>query len=76
MAAVAGDYALAYGARKGIYIAGGVSARLFPKLDQAAFRRAFENKGRFRDYCAAIPTRMILEPERAALLGAAKFAFG
>ncbi len=75
MALVAGDYALAYGARKGVYIAGGVSERLFPKLDHAAFRRAFENKGRFAGYCAAIPTRIILHPERAALLGAARFAF-
>jgi glucokinase len=75
MATVAGDYALAYGARKGVYIAGGVSERLFPGLDHAAFRAAFENKGRFAGYCAAIPTRIILHPERAALLGAARFAF-
>ena len=75
MALIAGDYALAYGARKGVYIAGGISERLFPKLDHAAFRAAFENKGRFSGYCAAIPTRIILHPERAALLGAARFAF-
>lgn len=75
MANVAGDYALGYGARKGVYIAGGVSERLFGRLDHAHFRAAFENKGRFSGYCAAIPTRIIQHPERAALLGAARFAF-
>ena len=40
------------------------------RLRDGAFREGFEDKGRFRDYCAAIPTKAILHPY-AALLGAA-----
>jgi glucokinase len=46
-----------------------------PKLGAAfahsQFRARFEDKGRFRDYLAAIPTFVIVRPD-AALLGAAK----
>jgi glucokinase len=69
--AVAGDLALAHGARGGVYIAGGIGAKIEGFLHQSAFRRRFEDKGRLKPYVAAIPTRLIVNPD-IALLGAAR----
>jgi len=74
LGAVAGDVALTLGARRGVYIAGGVAPRILPFLQISAFRQRFEAKGRFTDYMAAIPTWVILH-KQAALLGAARVAF-
>jgi glucokinase len=71
--AVAGDFALAFGATGGVYLGGGIAPRLIDTLRKSGFRQAFEAKGRFRDYCSAIPTKIILHPH-AALLGAAAAA--
>jgi len=68
--AVAGDFALSYGAQGGVYLAGGIAPRLLDILQTSAFRSRFEAKGRFRDYVAAIPTRVVTHPY-LALLGAA-----
>jgi glucokinase len=68
--AVAGDFALSYGAQGGVYLAGGIAPRLLDVLQTSAFRSRFEAKGRFRDYVAAIPTRVVTHPY-LALLGAA-----
>jgi glucokinase len=68
--AVAGDFALSYGAQGGVYIAGGIAPRLLDVLQQSAFRSRFEDKGRFRPYVAAIPTRVVTHPY-LALMGAA-----
>lgn len=70
-ASFAGDAALIYGAQGGIFIGGGVSRRLLDLVDAADFRRRFEDKGRFDGYLRAIPTRAILDPDMAALHGAA-----
>jgi glucokinase len=69
---VAGDFALAYGARGGVYLAGGVSRHLMQTLRNGGFRRRFEEKGRFEPYMREIPTRAILHPHTIALLGAAR----
>jgi len=71
MGAVAGDIALTFGARGGLYIAGGVPPRILPWLERGEFRRAFEAKGRFAPYLAEISTQVILHPQ-AALIGAAR----
>jgi glucokinase len=68
--AVAGDFALSYGAQGGVYLAGGIAPRLLDVLQTGGFRSRFEDKGRFRDYVAAIPTRVVTHPY-LALLGAA-----
>ena len=68
--AVAGDFALSYGAHGGVYIAGGIAPKLLNVLQTGVFRRRFEAKGRFTDYVAAIPTRVVVHPYMA-LLGAA-----
>lgn len=75
LGSAAGDIALTTGARGGVYIAGGIAPRILPFLKASPFRERFERKGRFQDYMAAIPTRVILH-KHAALLGAARVAFG
>lgn len=72
---VAGDIALTTGARGGVYIAGGIAPRILPFLKASPFRERFERKGRYQDYMAGIPTHVILH-KHAALLGAARVAFG
>lgn len=68
--AVAGDIALAHGARGGVLIAGGIAGKIEPYLQEGRFREQFEAKGRLSDFVKSIPTRLILNPN-AALLGAA-----
>lgn len=69
--AVAGDLALAHGARGGVYIAGGIAEKIEEFLMQSPFRRRFEDKGRLTPYVAAIPTQLNVYPD-IALLGAAR----
>jgi glucokinase len=71
MGSVAGDFALAYGAHGGVFIAGGVAPKLFSYLEKSDFRRRFEAKGRFEAYLRAIPSAVVVQPH-AALLGAAR----
>jgi glucokinase len=68
---VAGDLALAHGARGGVYIAGGIAQKIEAFLVQSAFRQRFEDKGRLSPFVRAIPTRLIVNPD-VALLGAAR----
>lgn len=68
---VAGDFALAHGARGGVYIAGGIAQKIEALLTQSAFRARFESKGRLSPFVAAIPTKLIVNAD-AALLGAAR----
>jgi glucokinase len=64
----AGNVALTFGARGGVYIAGGISPRILDFLVQSEFRERFEAKGRFRGYLAAIPSYIITHPA-AAMIG-------
>jgi glucokinase len=57
---VAGNLALTFGARGGVYIAGGILRRFPEFLAASAFRSRFEAKGRFRPYLEKIPTILIL----------------
>lgn len=68
---VAGDLALAHGARGGVYIGGGIAQKIEAFLIASPFRARFESKGRLSSYVAGIPTRLIVHPE-AAFLGAAR----
>jgi glucokinase len=70
---VAGDIALVYGARGGVFLGGGIAPAIAQRLQASAFRARFEAKGRFRAYLSAIPTCVIANPH-AALLGAASLA--
>ena len=70
LGAVAGNFALAYGARKGVYVAGGIAPKILDFLGSSPFRERFESKGRMNDYVKAIPTFVVIQPH-AALIGAA-----
>jgi glucokinase len=68
--AVAGDIALAHGARGGVFIAGGIAQKIKDVLSASDFRARFESKGRLSGFVQAIPTRIILD-ENATFIGAA-----
>mgnify|MGYP003700655955 CR=1 FL=1 len=69
----AGNVALGFGAQGGVYLAGGILPRFPDFLAASGFRARFEDKGRFRDYLAAIPTWLITRQD-AAFLGLAAVA--
>lgn len=66
----AGDFALAVGARQGLFLAGGVAQKLGAALGTGPFREGFEAKGRHRGLLSSIPTALITHPQ-PGLLGAA-----
>jgi len=55
----ASNHALTLGARGGVYIAGGIVPRYPESFARSGFRRRFEDKGRFSDYLAAVPTYVV-----------------
>jgi len=67
---VAGDLALSLGAHGGIYITGGIIAKLGDAFEHSNFRQRFEDKGRFSPYLADVPTYVITHPY-PALVGLA-----
>lgn len=73
LGSVAGDFALAYGAWDGVYLAGGVLSALAPWVRQPRFRERFCDKGRFRPTLEAIPLGQIVHPQ-PGLLGATTYA--
>ncbi len=66
---VAGDLALTFGARGGVYVGGGIAPRLLPELQCSAFRERFESKGRFQGYLSKIPTFVIDTEVSPAFIG-------
>jgi glucokinase len=70
LAGFAGDVALMFGAKGGVFLGGGVTARLRQFVDPVAFRESFEDKGRLRPYLAAIPLS-IITADTLALRGCA-----
>jgi len=76
---VAGDFALAHGARGGVYIAGGIAGKIEKVLRASRFRARFEDKGRLSHYVETIPTRLILNDDATffgAALASVEFAAG
>jgi glucokinase len=66
----AGNLAVTLGALGGIYIGGSIVPRLGSWFDGSPFRARFEDKGRFGDYLATIPTYVITAGQ-ATWVGAA-----
>ena len=56
---IAGNLGVTLGATGGIYIGGGIVPRLGERFGRSGFRARFEEKGRFHNYLAAIPTYVI-----------------
>jgi glucokinase len=61
----AGNVALTFGARGGVYIAGGISPRIVDFLRRSQFRVRFEAKGRFGNYLKSIPVHVVTHPDAA-----------
>ncbi|CDZ26199.1 glucokinase [Neorhizobium galegae] len=70
---VAGDMALIFMARGGVYLAGGISQKIIPALKGPEFRAAFEDKAPHTELMGTIPTFVVTHPQ-AALAGLASFA--
>ncbi len=73
LGAAAGDLALTYGARGGVYLTGGMISHLGTWFDQDRVMQAFVDKGRFKDYLGAIPLYRVLRTD-TGLIGAAAAA--
>ena len=70
---VAGDMALVFMARGGVYLSGGISQKIIPALKRPEFRAAFEDKAPHRQLMRSIPTYVVTHP-LAALAGLAAYA--
>jgi glucokinase len=64
---VAGNLTLTLGALGGCFIAGGIAPKVRDVLAGSRFRARFEEKGRFRDYMAEIPTWLVIRRTPAFL---------
>lgn len=70
LGAAAGDLALMFLARGGVFIAGGMCGYLGPLFDAGRFREGFTAKGRFDRYLEPIPTWLVTRKD-TGLIGAA-----
>ncbi|MGE5615573.1 MAG: ROK family protein [Bacillota bacterium] len=73
LGSVAGDHALNVMARGGVYLTGGIVAKILPRLKDERFRAAFCAKGAHSSMLQRIPVRAVTS-ERLPVLGAARFA--
>jgi len=71
LGSVAGDLALTFGARGGVFVSGGIAPRMAERLATGTFRERFEDKGRLKPYVEQIPTSLVLHPY-PAIVGAAR----
>jgi glucokinase len=71
--AEAGNLALKAMATGGIFLGGGISPKILPKLTGPLFMHAFVEKGRLRPLLEGIPVQVITN-DKAGLLGAARCA--
>lgn len=70
LGAAAGDLALCYGARGGVYLTGGMIAHLGKWFDADRIMQSFLDKGRFEAYLGLIPVFRVLRTD-TGLIGAA-----
>jgi glucokinase len=71
--AEAGNLALRTVSTGGLFVGGGIAPKILPALTDGRFKRAFRSKAPFEPLLAAMPVKVILNPE-TALLGAAVYA--
>ena len=74
MGAEASNLALKVFATNGVYIAGGIPARIRPAMESGKFVEALMKKGRMSELLGDIPVYLVLNPD-VCLLGAAKLGF-
>lgn len=71
--AFVGNIALAALPRGGIYVAGGIAAKIAVQLQDSDFMAAFLDKGRFNGLLATMPLSVVMNPQ-IGLLGASRLA--
>jgi glucokinase len=71
--AEAGNLALKAMALGGIFVAGGIAPKIFPKLADGTFMNAFADKGTMRSVLERIPVKVVQNP-KIGLLGSAHYA--
>lgn len=71
--AEAGNLALKLLTYGGLYIAGGVAAKILPLMEEGEFMMAFQQKGRMQPVLKDIPVHIILNPE-VGLIGSMLYA--
>ncbi len=69
----AGNLALKLLPYGGLYIAGGIAAKILPLMEQGGFMRSFLAKGRMSDLLKQIPVHIVMNP-KVGLIGASLFA--
>ncbi|AJD39567.1 glucokinase [Rhizobium sp. SEMIA 4085] len=70
---LAGDLAMIFMAKGGVYLSGGISQKILPALRRSEFRAAFEDKAPHSHWLRAIPTYVVTHP-LAALAGLSFYA--
>lgn len=70
---LAGDLALIFMARGGVFLSGGISQKIIPALQRPEFRKGFEDKAPHTALMKTIPTFVVTHP-LAALSGLASYA--
>ena len=73
LARTAGDLALVFKSRGGVFLTGGIAQKIVPALKAGNFRAAFEDKAPHSELMATIPVYVITHP-LAALAGLAAYA--
>lgn len=71
--AQAGNLALIYRALGGVYLAGGITPRIAPRLTRGGFMAAFGNKGRLSTMLEPVPVNILVH-SAPGILGAARLA--
>ncbi len=69
----AGNMALKCLARGGVYVAGGIAPKIHSFLKRSEFRKAFEEKGRLKDFLQKVPTYIVMNTQ-VGILGAGLLA--
>lgn len=69
----AGDLALVFMSRGGVFLTGGIAQKIIPALKRGLFQKAFEDKAPHTDLLRRMPVYVITHP-RGALAGLTDFA--
>lgn len=67
----AGNIALLFGARGGVFLGGGLASNIVPAFNDGRFRTAFNGEGEQRSYLETVPVKVIKTGADAGLRGAA-----
>lgn len=71
--AQAGNFALQVTSTGGVVLGGGIAPAILPALEAGPFLESFLSKGRLREFLSRMTVRVIRD-DKAALLGAARYA--